>query len=306
MRRSMLLLALLWAPLALAGVLNVEFEFTPYTGDLKQDKVEAVPGTAQVFVNGALMAQQEVRAGSLPVLFDEREVGPSVWITGSSLGPALRKGANKIRIEFVPRDMKAPYVGQLSWSQVTDEVTESDDGAGSHTSTNQAGAGKEDRPAKGKLVFERDFQADFATDRPWHHYPKLTALSDADKAQLVALVRSRGEGFKPAFAPLYASLATHPEVRVDEVRRMKCVDQAYAAGVRVVPVAADKIEFDLGGGPEVIVRGRDGALYDFGDKANFDKIKDEAQMCAGVVLSMAYPPRMAVVRNPAGAWEVVY
>jgi hypothetical protein len=29
-------------------------------------------------------------------------------------------------------------------------------------------------------------------------------------------------------------------------------------------------------------------------------------MCAGVALSIAYPPHLAFVRAPAGAWELVY
>jgi hypothetical protein len=153
-------------------------------------------------------------------------------------------------------------------------------------------------------VLERDFEADFATDRPWHHYPPVTALSDADKALLSAAVRERGAGFKPGFEPVYAQLAKSPEVQVAEIRKLKCLDAAYAAGSRVSP--ATEMAFDLGG-PEVIVRGRDGPLFDFGDKSAFDKIKgDDLQMCAGVVLSMAYPPRMAFARAPSGNWEFVY
>jgi hypothetical protein len=299
--------SLAWAPIALAGVTNVEFEFTPYTGDLKQDEVQKVPGRVRVFLNGGLYVEQEVEAGSERVLFDEREVSPALWMTGSSMGPQLRKGKNHLRLEFEPANAKLAYTGQLRWSQVTDQVTESDNADGSHSSTNMAGQGREDRPATGKLVLERDFDADFATDRKWHHYPAPGALSDADKAELAALVKARGAGFKPGFEGVYSALESHPEMQLAEIRKMKCMDAAWAAGIRVAPVPAEQLVFDAGGGPEVMIRGSKGALYDFGDRARFEKIPgDDLQMCAGVVLSVAYPPRLAVVRAPSGGWEVVY
>jgi hypothetical protein len=306
MRRFTLVLGLLAPALASAGVLNVEFKFTPYTGDLKQDHVRSVAGKAQVYLNNALVAEQEVRADEVPVLFDEREIAPSVWMPAASMGPALRKGHNRLRIEFEPSSPKASYKGQLSWASVNDQVVETDNPDGSHTSSNQSGEGKEDRPATGKLVIEHDFDAAFATDRPWHHYPPVTALSDADKAQLLAAVRERGAGFKPGFESIYKQLASSPEVHVAEIRQMKCLDAAYAAGVRVASVDETKIAFDLGA-PEVIVRGTSGPLFGFGDNSGFEKIKgDDLQMCAGVALSMAYPPRMAFVRAPSGKWEFVY
>lgn len=79
-------LLLLWSSPASAGVLNVEFKFTPYTGDQKQDHVETVPGKAQVFINNVLMADQEVGKEMVPVLFDDREIAPAVWVPVESLG----------------------------------------------------------------------------------------------------------------------------------------------------------------------------------------------------------------------------
>ena len=307
MRRPFVCLGAMLAPsLACAGVLNVEFKFTPYTGDLQQEHVQSVAGKARVFLNNALVAEQEVRADTVPVLFDEREIAPSVWVPAASMGPALRKGHNRLRIEFEPANPKASYKGQLSWASVNDQVVETDNEDGSHTSSNQSGEGKEDKPATGKLVIEREFEADFATDRPWHHYPPVTTLAEADKAKLLAAVRARGASFKPGFEPVYAQLAKSPEVQVAEIRKAKCLDAAYAAGIRVSPIAETQLAYDLGG-PEVIVRGRSGGLFDFGDKSAFDRIKgDELQMCAGVVLSLAYPPRMAFARTPSGEWEFVY
>lgn len=306
MRRLLFLPAILWSPLLMAGVLNVEFKFAPFTGDLKAHEVQTVPGTARVYLNKALVAEQVVRKAGVPVLFEEREIAAPVWIPMASIGPALRKGRNHLRIEFVPDDPKSPYQGQLTWAQVTDQVTRSDDGAGTQTSSNQTGEGSELRPATGMLVFERDFEAPFAADRPWHHYPAITALSEAEKAELVELVRTRAAGFQPEFAWVYAVLATNPGLQHEEIRRMKCVDAAYAAGVRIAAVPAAEFEFDLVG-PEVMLRGNKGSLYNFGDKTAFERIQgDDMQMCAGVVLSLAYPQRMAMVRNPDGDWEVAY
>ena len=126
MKRLSLLLALIWSSAASAGVLNVEFKFTPFTGDpATADQVQSVPGKAFVFMNGVPIADQEIREEELPVLFDEREISPSVWIPTESLGPALRKGKNTIRIEFTPDDAKVKYRAQLRWASVMDEATES-------------------------------------------------------------------------------------------------------------------------------------------------------------------------------------
>src|SRR5690349_1921545 len=71
MVRLLFLLALLaGAPLAQAAVINYEFKFTPYTGDLKDDHVQSVAGTARLFLNNVPLAEQPVGAESLPVIFD--------------------------------------------------------------------------------------------------------------------------------------------------------------------------------------------------------------------------------------------
>lgn len=145
MRRMLPAIAVLWPSLALAAVLNVEFKFTPYTGDLKEDHVDSVPGTARVVVNGVPYAEQPVEKKTLPVIFDDREVAASVWVPVQSVGSLVRKGKNVIRIEFEPSDPKAAYKAQLRWASVTDQVKEDDSGAGSYRGTNQAGEG---RPAR--------------------------------------------------------------------------------------------------------------------------------------------------------------
>lgn len=299
--RHTLLALLLWPSLAAAAVLNVEFKFTPFTGDLEQDQVESVPGTARVSLNGVLYAEQPVQKQNLPVMFDEREVASAVWIPVESMGSAVRKGKNTIRIEFVPSDAKAPYRAQLSWATVTDQVREE----GTRT-TNQADEGVENKAATGTVTFERAFTADFAKDQPWHHYPAVTALTDADKQQLAKLVADRAGWFAPPYDAIYKALDGQERVKTDEVRKAKCLDAAHAAGVKFpAPTAAD-LDFVTAGGPEVVIRRKNGAPLYVPDRAAFEKIKgDEKQMCAGMALMTVYPPRLVVVKTPEGVWQAV-
>ena len=60
MQKTFLAIALLWSSLASAKVINVEFNFTPYTGDVREDHVQSVPGKAKVFINHMLYAEQDV------------------------------------------------------------------------------------------------------------------------------------------------------------------------------------------------------------------------------------------------------
>ena len=168
---------------------------------------------AVVYINNIPVAQTEVDKDQVPVLFEEREIAAPVWVPAASLGPALRKGKNKIRIEFDPVDKKASYSAQLRWASVTDQVTKTGTPGTGQTETNQSNEGVEDRKVTGHAVFEREFEADFATDLPWHHYPPVTALSDEDKKILTTLVKQREEAFKPDFAVAYQLLGKVPESR---------------------------------------------------------------------------------------------
>jgi hypothetical protein len=302
------LVPVLWWPvLAQAAVINVEFKFTPYTGDLKQDHVQTVPGKARVYLNNVLLVEQPLEAGEVPVLFDDREIAPSVWLPTASLGPRLRKGANQVRFEFEPADAALAYQAQLSWASVNDQATETSSGPGQGTSTNQSGEGKEDKPAKGKVVLERAFTADFPADLPWHHYPAVTALSEDDKSRLLLLLKARAEAFKPKFEQIYTLLGAVDGVDVAKMRKAHCLDKAYAAGMRVGPPLADRIEFQLTGQPEVVVQARGDSLYAVDTELLQKKIKDEkTQFCAGLVLSAVYGPRVAAVREPSGEWKIVY
>ena len=301
------LLFLLLASLARAAVINVEFKFTPFVGDpAKTEKVKSVPGKAAIFINNLPFVEQEVRADELPVLFEEHEVSPSLWIPMSSVGPVVRKGKNKLRIEFTPNDTTKPYRAQLRWASVMDTATEEvEPGAG--RSTNQADEGVDDRKdLKGKVVFEREFTADFALDLPWQHYPPVTSLTEEDKQKIAALLQARAEWFQPDFAGLYKALEENESLKVDDVRKAQCLEAVYKAGVRVTPPPAGELNFTTTGGPEVVLTKKTGTLFGL-DEKTFAPIKDEnTQMCAGMALSMIYPGKLVAVRKPDGAWEIVY
>jgi len=286
--------------------INMEFKFTPFVGDsAKAMEVETVPGTALVFLNNIQVSEQAISKNKVPVMFEEREISPAVWIPASNLGPALRQGQNKIMIEFQPQDAKTTYEAQLSWVQITDGITEKTN-PGGYSATNQAGEGKETKNGKGKIVLEKEFTADFAADLAWHHYPAVTTVSDADKQKIAAMLKERAEVFTPNFDGVYRLLKNRPGIDEAGLRKGKVLEAAYTAGVRIaVPVPGD-LEYFVTGNPEVIVRHRSGKLFPL-DEQPFDRIKDEEmQMGAGMALYMAYPPQLALVRTPAGVWEVVY
>lgn len=285
--------------------MNVEFKFTPYTGDPKADHVETVAGTVRVALNGVPVAEQQVEAREVPVLFEAREIAPAVWLPVATLGTLVHHGENTVRFEFEPADKTTAYHAQLRWASVTDR-TKTHDAPGSHRATNQADEGVDDRPATGSVVLERTFTAEFAQDIPWHHLPPVTSLSDEDRQRLIALVKERTTWLAPDFTPLYKALVDKPGVDLTRVRKLGCVEKAYQAGVRIVPPPENELDYVLTGGPAVVVRRKSGALFR-PDPGALERIKgEEMQACAGMALAGAYPPRLVVVRTPRGAWEVVY
>ena len=301
-----ILLLLLLGAWARATVINVGFKFTPFIGDPEKDeKVTTVPGKAVIFINDIPATEQEVHADDLPVLFDEHEVAPAVWVPISSLGPVVHKGANKLRIEFTPNDLEKTYRAQLRWASVTD-TTREDEEPGSVRSTNQANEGVDDRKSlKGKVIFEREFTADFAQDLPWHHYPAITSLTEEDKQKIAALLKARADWFKPDFSALYKALEDNEALKVDDVRKAQCLEAVYKAGVRVTAPQAGELDFAMTNGPVVMVTKKGGALFGL-DENTFASIKDEeTQMCAGLALSMIYPGKVMVVRQPNGDWQLV-
>ncbi len=308
MRKSIVALLLFWSSISMARVINVEFKFTPFVGDPVTAKtVETVPGKALVYVNNVPIAENAVEKKEVPVLFEEREIAPSVWLPAHTIGPVLRKGKNTIRIEFEPANPKARYRAQLRWTSVTDQVTKSENTAGRISETNQAGEGVDDRKASGRIVFEREFVADFAADLPWHHYLAVKSISEDDKKALTMLVKGRTDSFKPDFTMAYRMLEGNRNINLPGIKKSRCLHKGYAAGVRVGLPPADQLEFVMTGNPEVVVRCKTGALYFPVDPKAIDRVKeDEVQMCIMMVFSVLFPPRLVVVRSASGKWEVVY
>jgi hypothetical protein len=302
-----LVLALLTPVSARAAIVNVEVKFTPYVGDpAKNDTVETVPGIAAIFLNGVPYAEQPVRQDRVPVQFDEREIAPAVWLPVEALGPAVRKGKNTIRIEFTPVDPKTPYRARLAWASVSDEEAKGEKD-GKRTATNLAAPGKEEKSGTGTLVLEHTVDASFAPDVAWHHYPPITTLADADKQKLAALVMARTDAFQPDFAGVYRVLEGDRRLDVAKIKEAKCVEAAYAAGVRLDAPKADELEYVTSNQPEVVVRRKGRHLFAPADASAFAKIQgEEQQMCAGIALSLAFPPKLVAVRAPDGAWKVVY
>ena len=305
MKKTLLALLALCSHGAMAAVINFEVQFTPFTGDIAKSEVQTVAGKASVYLNNVPIADQDVEKKTVPVLFDNREIAPAVWVPAKSLGGLVRKGRNTLRIEFVPSDANAPYQARLQWNEVTDSVREQR-GGGSGTSTNRGGEGMETKKSQGKVVFEKEFAGDFAADLAWHKYPAVASLSDDDRQKLAALVKERADAFKPKFEAIYQILGTRPEIQVAEIRKIGCLEKAHAAGVRVPVPAASELEFATTGSAVVVVARKAGWLYPF-DEKTFARVKGEqVQMCAGIALSIAYPPRLVVARAPDGRWEVVF
>jgi hypothetical protein len=300
------LFALSCSAASAAEVINVEFKFTPFVGNpISEDQVKTVAGTARIFVNGIPYAEQEVGENDVPVMFDEREIAAAVWLPTQSCGSLLRKGKNTIRIEFEPADASLLYRAQFRWAAVMDESTEASSD-GSYAATNQSGEGGEEKEGSGTLAFEREFQADFAVDQPWHHAPPVTALDEGDRKALAALVTGRVEAFQPDFAKIYALLEGREGIDVAALKEAKCLDKAYEAGARIASPPASEVDFLVTGNPEVVIRAKQGNLFFPADVSAFQRITDEdVQMCVGMAFSAIYPPRLLVVRSASGGWQVI-
>jgi len=87
--------------------------------------------------------------------------------------------------------------------------------------------------------------------------------------------------------------------------KAKCLDKAYAAGVRMAPPSPAELEFVTTGNPEIVVRRKEGPLFQ-PDQRAFARIKgDELQMCADMLISLVYPPQLTAAHKPDGLWEAV-
>jgi len=306
MRKAVLVLLLLWPSLAAAGIVNVEFNFTPFIGDLKANQVETVPGVSTVYLNNVPIASKEIEKENVQVLFQNREIAAEMWVPASAMGPGLRKGKNKIRIEFDPVDAKAPYRAQFRWALVSDQATKTGSLPGRVTETNESGNGSEEKKATGRVVFEREFTADFAPDQPWHHYPPVTTLSAEDKKSLALLVKQREEALKPDFTVAYQILGRVPNLEVTEIKKIRLLEKCNELGIRIAALPSDQLDFVITGNPEVVVRGKGAELFHAVDQTALSRLGESDQMAVMMVFSVLFPQRIVAVRTPSGKWEAVY
>ena len=308
MRTALAVLLTLFPLLATPAVVNVEFNFSPYTGNPdKEDVIVFVPGQARLFINGLPFAEVEVRQQKYKIIFSDREISSApVNLTGESFGASLRKSKNMLRVEFVPADSKRPYTAELAWASVTDAPAETRDARGVVSSTNLSQKGKERKAAQGTAVFEREFQADFAIDRPWHRYPPVKDLSEADRQQIRTVVAQRLDALQPDFKVLYEWLERNG-FKVAEIRKQKILEQIRASGLRIRVADAARLEFVLGSGPAVMVKGTGGApVYRPQNPQVLSKIADKGEQdFAMSILPQVFPARLLVARAPSGAWEAV-
>jgi hypothetical protein len=215
LERSLFLLVL---PLARAAVINVEFKFTPFLGDPgKDEKVKSLPGKAAIFINGVPFAEQEVQENELPVLFDEHEVAPVVWLPMSSVGPVVRKGKNKLRIEFTPNDAAKPYRAQLRWASVTDRRHEKRNPAACVRPIRPMKASTIARTVKGKRFSSaslRRFRSGSAVAAlSAGHFPERKRTNKRSSRCL----KNRADWFQPDFPP-----STRRSTRMNRSRSMMC------------------------------------------------------------------------------------
>jgi len=288
---------------ARAKVINVEFNYTPFVGDFTVGKpVKTVPGKVVVFINNVPHSTQEVVARDVPVTSDG-VVGSAVRIPGDSMGPSLRRGKNRIRVEFVPAIPKAAYLVQFRTTTVHDGTAELI-GADALKATTKTEERIENEDMVGKGVSQQAFVADFSVEKPWHSLPAITELTDADKAALAALVTARAQAFKPDFTAVLQMLkvaAAHDaKVDVAQVRKARHLPKAHAAGVRVEAPAAETLQFILTGNAEVVVTNAAHNLFPLDPKA-IKRLKGAEARTLGVL----YPPHLVAVRDTSGTWAWV-
>ncbi len=91
-----------------------------------------------------------------------------------------------------------------------------------------------------------------------------------------------------------------------ELRKLKCVEKAYAAGLLVQGPATGQLDILLSGNQEVVLRAKSGPLYNPVDESIFGRIKDQSIMrCMIPVMEVLFPERIIAVKNPSGVWEEV-
>lgn len=290
-----------------AAVSGLEFSFSPYLGNPDQnDAIMLVGGEARIYVNGLPHIEVEVRERKHVMNSAGRDITPAaVIIDVASFGTLLRKGRNTLRVDFFPADYKRAYTVELRWTPVGDATT------GPRAAKGAAARGpvepsRERINARSAVRIEREFDADFATGRAWHQYPAVTALSDADREQIRALLVQRLHALQPGFGVFYAWLARNNFV-VAEIRKDRVPEKIQAAGLLVRMADTGRLEFLIGPGAGVMVKPPlKEPLYWPENPSVLSRISDAAaQEFARSILPRLFPTRLMVARNADGVWEAV-
>lgn len=100
-------------------VININFYFTPYT-EGKNNSLEVVKGRIEVSVNEIHFAGENYQEDKVMKIFGE-VVGGSI-ISADSFLSLLKKGKNKLHIDFKPVDKHRKYKIYLKKEYVCDEV----------------------------------------------------------------------------------------------------------------------------------------------------------------------------------------
>ena len=293
-----------------ARPLNVEFKFTPYLPPAKNaEKVTTVEGVAALELNGVPLAEETLEAKSALVMAQKEEgieVVPAFWINALQLQPLLRRGDNLLRLTFTPKNGAKPYRSQFVWTVIEDQTTTSTTATGTQLTTNHGAEGREDRAVSGPVTVQKAFQAPFARVEPWHAAPAVTALTPADRAAILELLRQRAALFSPNFEAAYRFLAS---LDMPQVRRLACLEAGYATGMRVAAPADADLKLITTGSPVVVARGVGDFLMSFphqpGMAKRYGALPNDQGFCLAITFNMLFPKRMLLVKGMDGQWQIL-
>jgi hypothetical protein len=303
---------------ATARPLNVEFKFTPYLPPAKNaEQVTTVEGVATLELNGVPLAEETLEAKSALVMAQREagiEVVPAIWINALQLQPLLRRGDNLLRLTFTPKNGDKPYRSQFVWTVIEDQTTTSTTGTGTQLITNHGAEGREDRQVSGPVTVQKAFQAPFARVEPWHAAPAVTALTPADRAAILELLRQRAALFSPNFEAAYRFLASRPKdqgisLDMPEVRRLGCLEAGYTSGMRVAAPADADLKLITTDSPVVVARGVGDFLMSFphqpGMAKRYEALPNDQGFCLAITFNMLFPKRMLLVKGMDGQWQIL-
>ncbi|MBI2265000.1 MAG: hypothetical protein HYU64_07490 [Armatimonadetes bacterium] len=292
--------------------LNLEFNFGAYVRDSNdKSQVLCVPGEIILRVNDAFVYKTETTGEPLTSTF-ENEVSLPLAGNVLSLGPVVRKGPNKLVFEFIPRDSSMEYEIELRFSRVMDQAKLERTSGGTFQGGNLSALEAIHNNEKGRVAIEKTVDADFAQDRPWHHYPPVSSLTEGDRKALLSALKGKADLFSIGnFPKLIQELKAGTQFQATpEVQKLlrKGLEKYLKRHKALNLLSLEKMEFLLTGRQEVLIlrKGEEGFLVnlDPDDAAKAGLTMDEGSVLAGAVAQFFW--KTAYARNPQGLWERVY